>query len=340
MPVYNGEAFLRDAIKSVLDQSFRDFELLIVNDGSTDGSAGIISSFSDSRIRVINNPARLKLSGALNRGMENALGKYIARMDADDVSVPTRLEAQFDFMESYPEIGMCGGRLRSFGKHPSSGTVFKFPESPEEIKAWLLFDNPFAHPTVMWRRDVFDKSGLRFDGSYYPAEDYELWTRALEHVQGANIARVLLNYRLHPESMTLSGLSDMDAQAMKILRGQFAGLGMSPSEDEIKFHRYISTNRLAPGWTKESVDRAEKWLLQLGDANDSCNRHSGPRFNAALGRVWFNVCYRSLSLGFRVTGKYAFSSLMKRRGTNRASKLIMYLAALKFRLNPPGTGGK
>ncbi|MDD5135621.1 MAG: glycosyltransferase, partial [Phycisphaerae bacterium] len=208
LPVYNGERFLAEAIKSVLSQTFCDFELLIVDDGSTDHSAGIIKSFDDPRIRVIQNKVRLKLSGALNRGMDNARGAYIARMDADDICIPGRLAVQVDYMNGHPDVGICGGWVEAFGEHPSSGTIFKYPLTSTEIKASLLFDNPFAHPSLIFRRDFFDRHNLRFDGSFYPAEDYELWIRALDSCQAENIPVVLLKYRLHGNSMTLSGRRD------------------------------------------------------------------------------------------------------------------------------------
>jgi len=309
LPVYNGERFLADAITSVLNQTFGDFELLVVDDGSTDGSAGILNSFNDPRIRVLKNEERLKLSGALNRGMDNSSGTYIARMDADDICLPDRLSRQVRFMESHLEVGMCGGWVKAFGDHPSSGSIFKYPLTSEAIKATLLFDNPFAHPAVMLRKSLFNKFNLRFDGSYYPAEDYELWVRALEYFPAANMAEVLLNYHLHPASMTLSGMPEMDLQACRILRPLFADLRVTPSDSEMVFHRSVSSNRLAPDWQKDSVTKAERWLIGLVRTNDVAGRYDKPAFRKAAAQVWYSVCYRSLGFGWAVVRRYLTSEL-------------------------------
>lgn len=329
LPVYNGERFLADAVKSVLSQTFRDFELLVVDDGSTDGSTAILESFSDPRIRVIKNEKRQKLAGALNRGIDNARGTYIARMDADDICMPERLETQVKFMESHPEIGMCGCWIRTIGDHPSSGVIFKFPETHEEIKASLLFDNPFAHPSTILRKRFLDKYRLRFDGSYYPAEDYELWARALECFPSANITQVLLQYRLHANSMTLSGQPEMDAQAIRIVKPIFSRLGLSPSDENLGFHRYISTNRTAPDWTNKSVQHAELWLLSLVAANKISGRYGQEAFTRVVEKVWFSVAYHSLGLGWQTVRKYIMSSLNTRSASTTKMQIILFLAALK-----------
>ena len=329
LPVYNGARFLAEAIKSVLLQAFKDFELLVVDDGSTDGSSAILESFADSRIRVIKNEKRQKLAGALNRGIEYARGTYIARMDADDVCMPERLGTQVRFMESHPEIGMCGCWIRAIGDHPSSGTIFKFPETHEEIKASLLFDNPFAHPSMILRKNLLDKHNLHFDGSYYPAEDYELWARALECFPSANIGQVLLQYRLHANSMTLSGQPEMDAQAIRIVKPVFSRLGLSPSDEDLVFHRYISTNRITPNWTNESVQHAELWLLRLVEANRISSRYDQEAFAKAVEKVWFSVAYHSLGLGWQTVRKYLMSPLNSRSASAMKNQIILFLAALK-----------
>jgi len=162
MPVHNGAAFLTEAINSMLNQSLKDFEFLIVDDASTDQSVAIIQGFKDPRIRLIQSPTRLKLSGALNLGLEHAEGRYVARMDADDISLPNRLEIQARFLEQNPGIGLCGSWIQYFGG-PSTN-ILKRPSHHDEIRAFMLFDTPFAHPTVMLRRDSIEPHHLRFDG--------------------------------------------------------------------------------------------------------------------------------------------------------------------------------
>ena len=293
LPVYNAARFLRASIDSILRQSFEDFELLIVDDCSSDDSVAIVESYSDRRIRMIRSGSRLKLSGVLNLGLDNCEGEFVARMDADDVSLSDRLARQVKFMESRPELGMSGGWVLTFGEHPSSGTVFRYPLKSEEIRATLLFDNPFAHPTVMFRKKLLDCFNLRFNGDFYPAEDYELWIRALECFPTANLNQVLLKYQLHGSSMTLSGIPDMDTQALRMLRPEFAKIGVVPTDDEFMLHRLISTNRLPAQWSEAGLSSFEKWLCALIGANGKTGRYDARGFRKAVEKIWFGVCQRS-----------------------------------------------
>ena len=177
LQVFNGWRYIAGAVDSVLSQTFRDFELLIVDDGSTDDTVEIVRGFEDSRIRLVRNSCRLKLSGALNRGLGLARGRYVARMDADDICLPTRLAVQSAFLDRHPEIGICGAHTQVFGM--KKWEIHRAPLGAETVHAHLFFDNPFVHPVVMLRKSLFDEHGLRYDGDYYPTEDYELWSRAL-----------------------------------------------------------------------------------------------------------------------------------------------------------------
>jgi glycosyltransferase involved in cell wall biosynthesis len=329
LPVHNGERFLTDAINSILNQTFRDFELLIIDDCSTDKSISIIESFNDSRIRLIRSDKRLKLAGVLNLGLDSSKGDLVARMDSDDISFLCRLEIQVKFMKVHKDIGICGAWVKAFGDHSSSGAVFKYPSGSDDIKASLFFDNPFAHPTVIFRKKLFDAYGLRFDGSYNPAEDYELWIRALEYFPARNLPEVLLNYRLHADSMTMSGKPEMDAQSIRLLRSEFVKLGLNPSNEELMHHRLISTNRVTLDNGMESLKRAEKWLVRLIDANKNTQRSNDAAFTRAVGGVWFSVAYRHLNLGWQCVQEYMRSPLCRWSSECMKNRLIMLMAMVK-----------
>lgn len=201
MPVYNGEEHLREAIESILNQTFANFEFLIINDGSTDSSASIIESYKDKRIRLINNEENLKLIRTLNKGLELAKGEYIARMDCDDISLPHRLEKQVAFMEANRDVGILGSAMLAFSTNQTIAVYT--PEIFEEIKIELIFACPMIHPSVLMRCSVLKEHGLRYDINYTHAEDYKLWSEAVKHVKLHNLNDILIKYRLNPKGISI-----------------------------------------------------------------------------------------------------------------------------------------
>lgn len=191
MPVYNAEAYLKEAIESILHQTFKDFELLVFNDGSTDASASIVQSYGDSRIRFFDRSVNVGYVHLLNEGIALAQGKYIARMDADDVSYPERLQQQVAFMESHSEVVLCGTRYIHIGKTVGRGAL---PCEDEAIRIALLHNNVFAHPSVMLRRSILELNRLQ-----YPIvpiiEDYALWIQLAALGKFANLPDYLIGYR-------------------------------------------------------------------------------------------------------------------------------------------------
>ena len=195
MPVYNSRTHLAEAIESIRSQTFPDWEMLVINEyGSRDGSAEVIDWYQkkDNRIVFIQNQEKLRLAESLNKGIRMAQGSYIARMDADDLSDPTRLEKQVQYLEQHPEIGLCGTYQHHFGANMN--WIHKPAVSPEACKANLMFDCDLCHSTVMFRKDCFLQHQLFYNPCYL-AEDFELWTRAVREIKFANIPEVLGKYR-------------------------------------------------------------------------------------------------------------------------------------------------
>ncbi len=198
LPVYNGETFLREAVESILKQSFRDFELIIINDGSTDRSGILCRQLAsvDQRIVLIER-ANEGLVSALNEGIARARSNLIARMDADDVSMPERLELQHSRMQAEPQLAVLGSFTRLMDK---AGVVFRlndYPVTENETARFLERGCPIAHPTAMMRREVVLMAG-GYRKAFSHCEDYDLWLRINELGYGiANIPQPLLNYRMH-----------------------------------------------------------------------------------------------------------------------------------------------
>lgn len=288
---------------SILGQRYTDLELLIIDDGSTDNSHAIMRNFDDPRIRILQNPRRLKLSGALNRGLGEARGSYIARMDADDIAEPQRLGEQMQFLDRHADIGLCGSAVEIFGEGVGN-RIENYPKTTEKIKAYALFDSPFCHPAVMARKALFNDYNLRYDGSYYPTEDYELWTRAIDIASTANLKETLLRYRVHNGSMTGSDWDQMDRQATRIIRGELDKLGIPYSEEELILHRNIGRGRSCRFREPSKLDQAEVWLGRLIDVNRERQRYDAAALSNTIALIWFRLCMNNT-----VHGLLAFKNI-------------------------------
>lgn len=200
LPVYNAQDYLKESVDSILNQTYTNFELIILNDGSTDDSEKIISSYTDSRIKY-HFHSNKGLGATLNIGLKLSSGKYIARQDQDDISHPNRLKKQVDFLEKNESILLLGTRAKIFFTNSSNFEFHNHATRPCDLKFDLLFDNPFVHSSVMFRKSTIDKIGdYKIDRNLY--EDYELWSRFSQVGDLANLPEVLVNYRHHEKGLS------------------------------------------------------------------------------------------------------------------------------------------
>lgn len=204
MPVFNAGVHLEPAIRSILDQDFADFELVIVDDASTDGSDQVIASFDDPRIRVVSNAENLGVVGAPNRGLDLCRGRYIARMDADDVARPERLAVQVAFMDANPYVALCGSQVGILQESETDRrtTSWVVPGGTDLLRFSMMFANPFCHPTVMLRADVLRRHELRYSADYIYAEEYDLFRRISSVAGVVNLRQQLVDYRIHDDQMS------------------------------------------------------------------------------------------------------------------------------------------
>lgn len=216
LPVYNGKTYLEESINSILSQSYADFELLIINDGSKDESDVLIDQFNDPRIRIFHQQ-NMGLAATLNKGISLSRGEFIARQDQDDVSFSTRFEKQLQFLEAHPGVGMVGASAEIWNNGQLVTRYHQHPTDPNLLKISLLFNNYFVHSSVMIRRTVFDNVGVYSeDKSRQPPEDYELWSRISRQYKVANLSETLLAYREIPTSMSRTGNSPFLKNIVKI----------------------------------------------------------------------------------------------------------------------------
>lgn len=222
MPAYNAEKYITLAIESVLGQTFKDFEFVIVDDSSTDNTWPIIQKFAekDKRIVPVRNKENLKIAKTLNAGIKLAKGKYIARMDADDWSYPDRLEKQHHFMEEHPEVGIMGGTMVIINEVGKVVGERRYYTQDDEIRKNIFKFSPFCHPVVMIRKSVLEKSGL-YDPRYKSSEDYELYFRIGRHAKFANLEDKLTKYRTLPGSLTTGRLKRVELTTIEIRKKNF-----------------------------------------------------------------------------------------------------------------------
>lgn len=199
LAVHNGVKYLRSALDSVLGQTVSDVEVLVVDDASTDATPEILGATADQRVRVLRNDARLGLAASLNRALDEAGGTYVARLDADDVALPRRLERELARIRSSPTVGVVGSAVLEVDESGRVGRAHEMPGRPAEVRWSALFSSPFYHPTVLVSRDALERHSLRYDEGFEESEDYDLWSRLLEVVNGANVPDPLVLYRVHPE---------------------------------------------------------------------------------------------------------------------------------------------
>ena len=333
MPVYNGEKYLREAIDSILSQSFDDFEFLIINDGSTDRSVDIIESYSDPRIRLLHNKKNMGISPTLNRGLDLSYGIYIARMDCDDISMSDRLAKQVEFMDSHPEVGICGTWVETFGE--VAKTVWKYPTEPERIKGYLLFYCPLAHPTVMMRQTMLTKYQLRYSPEYPRGEDWQLWQQSSRYFPIANISLVLLKDRITSMSVTRRAHPDIQRNTYRMDIENLKTLGVKISGKEAEFHRIVSFRKFSDD--KRFVIKTKNWLERLKKANCRTHIYPEPAFSQILGEFWFGSCNAATSLGFWSWKIFWKTSLSDANVLSWKQKLKFLLKCiLKWKVNKIG----
>lgn len=199
MPVYNAERYLEIALQSVLNQTCADFELLALNDASTDASRDILESFSDSRLRIVVNTSNQGVAKTLNRGLQQAQGQFVARMDADDICEPFRFERQIDFLQENTQICVCGSWVTDIDKDERLIEIRQMPIGARLDTFWWR-PSPLPHPSVMWR---VEKQKWQYDENLLCAQDYDLWLKLGLHGEKFwNIEEPLLRYRVHEESIS------------------------------------------------------------------------------------------------------------------------------------------
>ena len=235
LPVYNGEAYLRESVDSILAQTYADFELIAIDDGSRDGTAALLGAVRDPRVRVVHQE-NMGLALTLNKGIALARSEYIARQDADDISRPERLARQVEYMDAHPACGLLGSWSVIQEDRVPTSRQHRHPCSNGELQLRILFDSFFVHSSVMMRRSALDRAGVyTTDPERNPPEDFDLWLRIARDHELANLPEPLLVYREVPGSIsrTRAALLDRRANAIAVENLRLL-LGPAPSEADLR----------------------------------------------------------------------------------------------------------
>lgn len=294
IPTFNRAHFIGDAIRSILRQSFTDFELLVIDDGSTDRTADVVGAIDDGRIRLIGHDRNHGIPAARNTGLEHARGRFIAWLDSDDISRPTRLEEQLRYLDRHPGIemvGACAGKIRSDGGRQKGVRVP--PLTPEAISAWLLFRSPFQQSSIMGRAATL--KSFRYRDAFPVCEDLDVFIRIAGSHRSVNLPRVLVDRRIH-EGQSIRTHNDAVAdRSGALLAEPLARLGITPSPSDLKGHIALGKPwSAAEPYDADYVRWAEDWMLRLRAANGQRPCVDDQALALATGFFWLLTCKAAL----------------------------------------------
>ena len=318
LPVYNAGKFLSASIESILNQTHRNFELIILNDGSTDESEQIVKSFNDPRIRYFEHP-NMGLANTLNKGIALSAGEFIARQDNDDISYPDRLKLQLDFLKNNPQFAIVGSHARIVNENGiDTGRKHTHPLKSCHLKFDLVFDNPFVHSSVMFRKQLIQDTGNYISDSNF-FEDHNLWSRVSRNFKVANIPEILLDYREVSTGMSKSAKTYSDKVIFQTIENLNYYL---PNDSEVNlkcaniYHEGFDNNS-----DKEVLSEQAKKLISIIFENES----ESEKINA-LKRFILKVEINNLRNNYKNLGHSGFQKLkmkFKRRSLfSRYNKLI------------------
>lgn len=309
MPVYNAEMHVGESIRSILNQNLPEFELIIVDDGSTDRSLEIAGAFRDDRIRLFCNEQNRGIAFSRNRGIHEARGRYIAAFDADDVAMPGKFEKQVRFLESHSSFGMVGSWAK---KIDQNGRVlpgrWKLGAKPSSIPSILLFRNYFCHSAVVMRREAIPPGG--YDARFRTNEDYNMWIEIAKQWKVWNLPEYLVHYRVHPGGVTSSGHAVVEYHDGKIYTESFKALGIELSPGQMDNLLFIKSGRPAPD--PDTLLRIEQFLQMVIEKNARRRLYNQSGFQRTILGRWLKVCLIQEGPSLLNMLKFMRSSLLRK----------------------------
>ncbi|WP_193742889.1 glycosyltransferase family 2 protein [Sphingobium bisphenolivorans] len=290
IPVFNREHFIRDAVGSIIAQTFRDLEIIVVDDGSSDDSVAAVQSLGDPRVRVVSHNSNRGIPAARNTGVEHARGEYIAWLDSDDVADPRRIEEQVRFLRANPNValvGCCAGKLGQNAKRIKGTRVP--PLAPKDIAAWLLFRSAFQQSSVTGRTAIFRQFPYRAE--YPVCEDVDVFLQIAEAHEMANLPRILIYRRLH-QGQTVRLQQDLILdRKMKLLAPRLTKMGMTFSEEDLRRHALLGKSKISPAEQGPGyLPWAKAWLTRMRECNRRTRYVDEESLRLASSVFWLTAC--------------------------------------------------
>lgn len=330
MPAYNCEDYITESIESILKQTYTNFEFFIIDDASTDSTAETIETFTDPRIIFIRKEKNSGYTESLNMAIARARGKYIGRMDADDISVPDRFEKQLAFMEKHPEVLVVGSNYQVIG----SEQKYIAAQSAEEVRVISMMEVAVAHPTAFIRSEVFTRFGLRYDREFEPAEDYHLWTRILDYGEIQNVPEVLLYYRQHNAQQSFTRREKLIKSIAIVREQQF---GKLLSFDEKPYTPQFVIDVLSyekQTFTKPELKALTILMNDFLKANEDKGVYDRRTFEQYLRKVWMHYVTKLGTCGISENKFFLFEAAGKLTNLSVKAKvrLLIGFVLVKFRV--------
>jgi len=319
MPVYNTDTYIKQAIQSILDQTFTDFELIIIDDASTDRSAEIVKSFTDPRIIFIQNEKKGTIVSARNQALSLARGEFIAPLDSDDIAYPDRLTLQVDFLEKNKDFGIVGGGVEVINKDGvPTGVKWREIIPSEKMPIRSLFNNCFSQSAVLIRKQAIPKEGY-----VEYSEDYGMWIKILRSWKGINLPHMLLKYRSHEENSSHRTRPQLNNAVQNIIISQIKNLGIQPTDEEIKIHRSNYGFSGTDSETKQFIEKREAWLTKLSLVNKKVGLYKEKLFNEVMAERFLTTLESNAHLGLYGWKVLVKSPLIKDLNLNEGWKKIV-----------------
>jgi len=291
MPVYNCEKYLKEAMDSVLSQTYKNIEFVVINDGSSDSSKEIILSYADPRIRFLENDSNSGIVFTRNKGLESASGEFVATLDSDDISLPDRIEKQVDFLNKNTDYGMCGTFFYAIDSNGKFLKKIEFPTSARDVMTFLTLGNCFCNSSVMIRSKTAKE--LKYREKYDIVEDYEMWRQISKRAKLANLPFYGTLYRVHGNNISVAKVNDMFARVKKINRQILTDLNIEFSEAELEVHSNLLNRNIAYFETDSQFNELEIWVQKFYKKLKSDGRYNNIMLYTLIAKKWITVSFNT-----------------------------------------------